>query len=201
MTDTNPSILILGIDPSTTKCGVAVVAVPLQGQARLLQAVCIHGGKGDHLQRIRLIASEIATLSGMAEIIAIEEPFSRPGQSGPRGAGGGKNLEMVERLIGAIVYLSDPTPLELIHPATVAAHFGASGRPREEKKQMAVNWARLAFGLALSWADHDVAEAIAVACVGGERWRERKHLEIERERQPSLKLTGKARGIRSTTLP
>lgn len=184
-----PSALILGIDPSTTATGVALLHVPLQGELRLIDCRCVRGGAGDYIQRLRVIASEVAAFPGPVDLVAIEEPFSKPGQSGPRGAGGGKNMEMVWALIGAIAYVVQEPPLEMVSANTVAAQFKASGMARGDKKQAAVEWARQVFGMNLGDKDHDAAEAIAVACAAGQKWRERAWAS----QQTALKLGGRAK--------
>lgn len=189
-------VTILGIDPGTGRCGVALVVVPSQGEPTLLEARTLHGGpKGqDHAdQRIQQIAGVLVEMVNRAHVnsfgplrlhLAYETPYSRTGGKGAGHAG----LEQVWKLIGAAIATeaTRTLPTFAISTSAVAAQFRATGLGREAKKRAAVEWARLRFGLSLTEADHDAAEAIAVAFAAGKVWRERCLREASERHQPRL---------------
>lgn len=191
-----PVAQILAIDPSTVRCGVALVRVPLTGEVELVGAWCLHASGTGPDVRIQVLARQmeglrslVATSAGDMErgtpvperLLAYETPYSRTGE----GAHGRAGLEWVWAMIGAALAVVDAPPMA-VSVGQVAAQYRATGFTRVAKKAAAVEWARRSFGLVLSARDHDAAEAVAVGCAAGKLWRERQWAAQAQREQPCL---------------
>lgn len=189
------TIRILGIDPGTHHCGVALIQYPINGQPTVITAFLIRGGSGDYVRRVRQITAELADftlkrgLFGPGCLVGIEVPYSKTGSNSE----GKSGLEMVWALIGGIISRIRLENVELIQPNSVAAIFGASRMNRDDKKAAAIDWARTQYGLQLGDQDHDVAEALAVALASGAAWKRRQQLRIREIQQPRLELKVKVK--------
>lgn len=206
-----PVAQILALDPSTVRCGVALVRVPLTGEIELAGAWCLHASGTGPDGRIQALALQLEGLRSLwagadnspnpvadmeqgrraalharrapvaERLLAYEVPYSRTGE----GAHGRAGLEWVWAMIGAALALVDAPPMG-VSVGQVAAQYRATGLSREAKKAAAVEWARRSFGLVLSARDHDAAEAVAVGCAAGKLWRERVWAAQAQREQPCL---------------
>lgn len=182
-----PVAQILALDPSTVRCGVALVRVPLTGEIELAGAWCLHASGIGPEVRIQALALQLEGLrsqwvtSDAERLLAYETPYSRTGE----GAHGRAGLEWVWAMIGAALALVDAPPIG-VSVGQVAAQYRAAGFSREAKKAAAVEWARQRFSLVLSARDHDAAEAVAVGCAAGKLWRERQWAAQAQREQPCL---------------
>lgn len=182
-----PAVTILAIDPATVRCGVAIVRVLLTGEIELCNAWCLHASGTGVEVRIQSLARQLLALrchwdqTDSECLLAYEQPYSQTGENAQGYAG----VEWVWAVIGAALALVDAPPVA-VSTSAVAAQYRATGVRREEKKLMAVEWARQRFGLVLSARDHDAADAVAVGCAAGKIWRERTWAAQAQARQPAL---------------
>lgn len=183
-----PRVTILGVDPGTNRCGVAAIEIPLRGQERFLWARCLHGSSSYGWERrVRQIAGLLREARGEIAgpcALAIELPYT---STGPRSTGN-QGLEKVWAMVGAALAVCEDTQILTVAASAVPKVFARSRLAREEKKLAAVQWAQVSFGLMLGERDHDAAEAIAIACVGGGQWRQQQYAAM----QPAL--TGRRGG-------
>lgn len=209
-----PVAQILALDPSTVRCGVALVRVPLTGEIELAGAWCLHASGIGPEVRIQALALQLEGLrSQWAEAGADNSPnpvaameatgppramsqrgtpiaerllaYEVPYSRTGEGAHGRAGLEWVWAMIGAALALVDAPPIG-VSVGQVAAQYRATGLSREAKKVAAVEWARQRFSLVLSARDHDAAEAVAVGCAAGKLWRERVWAAQAQREQPCL---------------
>lgn len=150
-------MLILGVDPGLTRCGLAVVergARPLQVQLRAVGVARSDAGT-EHSIRVLGIADEVAHWLGQyrPDVVAIEQVFVQRNLSNALGTAqvmGVVTLEAARKGLPVVTY----TPTQV--KAAVTGHGGAA------KAQVAHMVVR-ACGLAAAPTPADAADAAAVA--------------------------------------
>ena len=191
MPDQLPSVLILGIDPSSgvdtsrSVTGLALLRVSLSGRPVLVgHAACFPQTKHDdpitkRVLRLAETSEDVyawVSSFGTVDAIGYEQPYMDPQR---------KNwtYEALCMACGAILC---QVPLKLdggkvyaIHAGTAKAIYNAGGKPREEAKALCMAWAKQSYHLpemdAVSL--EAIADALAVAEVAVSKWREDHHLQ------------------------
>ena len=153
---------IIGIDPGLTRCGVGVVEVAANRQAKFLAVETIRSDAGLPLaERINIIATELERILDLhkPELVAIERVFSQQNVSTVMGTA---------QISGVIMLLAErrAIPIQMHTPTEVKAAVTGSGRAG--KLQVGTMVSKI-LGLNEIPKPADSADALAIAITAG--WR------------------------------
>ncbi len=159
---------VLGLDPSTTETGVAVLRLTPRSVDVIVSCSLVPPRKAQRWERIRDIRHQLAVfLAGLAvplDLIAYEIPFVR----------GGPATAALHGAVGAYLTLSHFAGITDIPVRPNAAKAAVSAflwpspgeRQRKRSKVAVIEAVNKRLGLSLSPEDDAVADAIAVALAG-----------------------------------